>query len=349
MDEVEIISQKFFPGKKIFSVQHISGGLINSTFKITFEKGESYILQAINKNVFRHPFALMSNIQIIAEHLKENKYPLKILQPVLSGNGLLEKDKSGNYWRAFPFIENTLVFEKVTSPKLAFEAAFAFGLFAKHLDGINLKRFEETIPHFHELKYRLNLFDNAFKEDAYNRRKNAEEEIESILKWRDQLKFDFEKLPLRVVHNDTKISNVLFDKDKLKGVCVIDLDTVMPGFIVIDFGDMIRTMCCTASEEEKNLDKVEIDPDIFRATAAGFLKATKTILTAPEKDNLINGGIYIIFEQALRFLTDYLQGDIYYPVEEQDQNLLRAKNQIKLLQSLLNKKKALEAITSELF
>ena len=338
MDEIKIICQKFFPGKKVQQTQHISGGHINATFKVTFANGESYILQAVNNNVFKDPFAVMSNIQSIVDHLIEKKYPLKILKPISSQNGFLEKDKSGNYWRAFPFIENTLVFEKVTSPKLAFEAALAFGLFAKHLVEINLKSIVETIPHFHDLPYRLDLFDKVFEEDATNRKKNSEEEIAAILKWRDQLKFDFEKMPLRVVHNDTKISNVLLDKEELKGVCVIDLDTVMPGFLVTDFGDMIRTMCCTASEEENNLDKVEIDVEIYRATATGFLDATKTILTPQEKDNLINGGIYIIFEQALRFLSDYLQGDIYYQVQKEDQNLLRARNQIKLLQSLLNKK-----------
>ena len=154
-------------------------------------------------------------------------------------------------------------------------------------------------------------------------------------------------MPLRVVHNDAKISNVLLDKKGEKGVCVVDLDTVMPGYLITDFGDMVRTMCCTASEEEKDIEKVAMDIVIFKATAKGFLSATETILTKEEKENLISGCIYIIFEQAIRFLTDYLVGDKYYQISYANQNLFRAKNQLKLLASIMQNKNTLEKITTE--
>jgi Ser/Thr protein kinase RdoA (MazF antagonist) len=349
MDEISLICQKFFPNKIGLQSQRISGGLINSTFKISFDDGETFILQAINQSVFGDPFVLMNNIQIIANHLKKSGYPLKVLEPISSANGLIEKDSFGNYWRTFPFFENTSVFEKVTNSEQAFEAAKSFGLFIKYLEGIDLKRIKETIPNFHNLSYRLQHFDLAVKEGLSNRIEKAKEEIKNITNWRDQLNFDFKNMPLRLVHNDTKISNVLLDEIEIKGVSVIDLDTVMPGYLITDFGDMIRTMCCSGSEEETNLDKVEIDLEIFKAVANGFLNVTNSMLTKEEKKNLIIGGIYIIFEQAIRFLTDYLQGDKYYPVQFADQNLFRAKNQIKLLQSLLEKKSEMELIISELF
>ena len=348
MDEIKIISEKFFPNRKPGNIQIITGGLIHKTFIISFDRGETYILQALNHSVFKDLPGIMDNIQCIAAYLKKNNYPLAILQPINSRNGLLEKDRFGNYWRAFPFFENTTVLNKVENPKQAFEAAKAFGLFLKHLHGIDLKKINVTIPNFHNLKNRIDLFNRELQKAPNYRREKAKKEIKIVLMRSTQLKFDFQKMPLRVVHNDTKISNVLLDKKGEKGVCVIDLDTVMPGYLVTDFGDMIRTMCCTASEEEINLEKVEIDIEIFKAAAEGFLTPLKTNLTKEEKKNLVAGGAYIIFEQALRFLTDYLQGDIYYPVQHVDQNLFRAKNQLKLLKSILDKKKELELIVKGL-
>ena len=160
--------------------------------------------------------------------------------------------------------------------------------------------------------------------------------------------FNFKKLPKRIVHNDTKINNVLLDEKGEKAICVIDLDTVMPGYVIFDFGDMIRTMCCTASEDEKDLRKVEINPENFKKVTAGFLNPLKRILTKEEKANLVNGGVYIIFEQAVRFLSDFLNNDFYYPVKYPEQNLFRAKNQLKLLQSVMDNKSGMELITNEL-
>ncbi len=349
MNVIEIISKRFFPTRNKGKIHYITGGLINQTYKITFENGESFILQSLNNTVFKDIPGLMNNIQSIANHLKKSNYPLAILEPIQSINGLLERDRLGNFWRAFPFIENTIAFKKVTKPNQAFEAAKAFGLFLKHLHNIDPKKINVTIPNFHNLNHRINSFNLALKSAPINRREKAKNEIEMILMRSAQLKFNFEKMPLRVVHNDTKVSNVLLDKNTKKGICVIDLDTVMPGYLVTDFGDMIRTMCCTASEEEINLDKVEIDKEIFKATTEGFIIATKSILTKIEKENLVSGGVYIIFEQSIRFLLDYLRGDVYYLVNQDDQNLFRAKNQLKLLKSLLSKRDDLELIVSELY
>ena len=349
MDDLILISQRFFPGKKQPKIEKLTGGLIHKTFKISFSNHEAYILQSINDLVFKDPNGLMNNISLIANHLKSKNYPLKILEPIASPNGFLEKDQYGNYWRAFPFYRNSLVLEKVTNPKHVFEAAKAFGLFLKFLDGIDLKNIKETIPKFHNLDHRLMHFEQAINNAKKETKSTAKEAIETILKWKEQFKFDFSKMPLRIVHNDTKISNVLLSKANMEGICVIDLDTVMPGYLVTDFGDMIRTMCCTASEEETDLDKIAIDINIFTGMTEGFLFATRSFLKKVEKENLVIGGVFIIFEQAMRFLTDYLQENIYYPVSFPEQNLIRSKNQIKLLTSLLDNQTKLDLIVNKLY
>lgn len=347
MNEIKEICNRFFKIKSNYTISEIKGGLINSTYKISFER-VSYILQAINTKVFKDPELVMDNIQNIANHLQKNDYPLKILKPISSARGILEKDKFGTFWRAFPFIENTTVFKNITYPNQAFEAAKSFGLFIKYLDGIDINSIKETIPNFHDLKYRKTLFDSALSRNKLNRKDKVKSEIEITLKWLKSLQFDFTKMPKRVVHNDAKISNVLLDKNGLSGVCVIDLDTVMPGYIVTDFGDMVRTMCCTVTEEETDFEKVAIDINIFKATAEGFLSITKSFITSAEKKNLFDGCAYIILEQAIRYLTDYLEGDIYYPNSFADQNLYRAKNQLKLLESLIENRLTFEQITTEL-
>ncbi len=342
-DVIKAICNEFFQGREGLNIQAISGGLINKTYKISFSTDEYYVLQELNTTIFKNPSAVMANIQLVANHLKNNYYPLKNLEPVKTQNGrMLIKDRIGNYWRAFPFIESTLVFDKVSTQKQAFEAAKAFGLFIKHLDSIDPQNVKITIPDFHNLELRTKQFLKAIKDDPFNRKKTAEDEIKKLLKYRRLLDCDYKNLQLRIIHNDAKIRNVLFDEHSLNAVCVIDLDTVMPGYVISDFGDMIRTMCCTASEEEKDLSKVKIDKDLFGAVAEGFLIVTHSFLTNEEKEKLVAGGVNIIFEQAIRFLTDYLKGDEYYSVQNKGQNLNRARNQLKLFESLLEIKPELE-------
>jgi len=349
MDEVKEICQRFFKENNEFSIRRLEGGHINDTFKISYQNGTSYILQALNRKIFNDPQAVMDNIQFIADHLKKTDYPLEILEPIASKNGLLERDSFGNYWRAFPFFEKTTVYERVSNPDQAYVVANSFGLFIKHLDGIDLANIRETISNFHDLNFRFDLFEKVVKNAKPDRIEPAISEIGKALKWRKKLNFDFTNFPLRVVHNDAKISNVLLDQKGEKGVCVIDLDTVMSGFAVTDFGDMVRTMCCSASEEETNIEKVSIDIEIFKETAKGFLTVTNSILTKDEKENLISGCVYIIFEQAIRFLTDYLDGDKYYQISYPDQNLNRARNQLKLLESFNQNISILKSIVIELF
>ena len=349
MDDIHFICSLFFNKLSNPKIQAIKGGLINTTFKLDFENENSFILQKINQSVFKEPDLVMNNIQKTVTHLSQNDYPLTVLQPISSTNKkLIEKDSFGNFWRAFPFIEDTKVFSEVSHPRHAFEAAKAFGLFIKYLTDIDLNCIYETIPNFHNLDYRFKIFQNACNIVDNKLREKAKLEIEKIQKLKDTLKFNFHDQPLRVVHNDTKISNILFDEND-EAVCVIDLDTIMPGLVIFDFGDMIRTICCNFSEEERDIKKIEIEVSKFEALTKGFSYPMKNILTDIEKENLVNGGIYIIFEQAIRFLTDYLQGDIYYSKKYPDQNLIRAKNQLQLLQSILFKKKDMELITSELF
>lgn len=338
----------FVPGKPVCKLHPLGSGHIHTTFKVEFTGHGPIVLQRINTSVFKHPGLIGQNIQQLVNHLKTTKYPYTILSNLVGEDGLIIIDENGSYWRAFPFFENTIAVDSVQSAQQAFEAAKAFGSFLRYLDGLDPKNIKDTIPDFHNLELRFQHFKSIVSDDPFQRKQNAVAEIAKIYEFKDQFTFDFERMTLRIVHNDTKISNVLLDSETGKGVCVIDLDTVMQGRVVTDFGDMIRTFCCTADENEKDLSKVDIDLQIFKSMASGFLSTTKDWLTTTEMNNLLNGGIYIILEQAIRFLSDYLAGDKYYPVKYPDQNLNRTKNQLKLLQCLLLNYDELSLIINDL-
>lgn len=349
MMELQSLCERFFPGRELLSGQRLSAGHIHQTYKMTFKNAAPCILQAINTSVFKEPEFLINNYLLLTELLKSKKYPLKIAELERSPEGYLVRDQKGRVWRGFRFIDDVISLEKPDSPAQAFEAAKAFGIFLSCLDGIEPALLQNTIPHFHNLDHRMELLENALFRSDSERSKKASRELDLIREIYEQSAFDFSDLPLRIVHNDTKISNVLLNKRSMKGVCVIDLDTAMSGYVSTDFGDMIRTMCCTASEEAVDLEKVAINKNIFKAMSRGYAAATKSILQPVEKGKLIDGGLYIILEQAVRFLSDYIQGDLYYPVKFKDQNLLRARNQLRLLQSLHTQKDELESIVRGLY
>ena len=336
---MESIIRQFFDFQKLVSAVTFGTGHINDTFKVEIQQGGGvtpYLLQRLNHNVFRQPEAVMRNIHLVAEHLSRQDYPLEILAPLPTLTGdFLHRDESGNFWRVFPFFEKTITFEQVETPGQAFEAARAFGAFAKALDGMDASQLQPTIPGFHDGVKRLAYFKEVLKKAIPERLAEARAEVAEVLQ--NQLIFNKIAnlgLPLRAIHHDTKINNLLFDAQTLKVVCVIDLDTVMPGVILSDFGDMMRTFTSAASEDEADISKVEMRMPVFQALSEGFLSEMGNLLTSAERDNLNEGGRWLTLMQVVRFLADYLEGDVYYKTKYPSHNLVRTRNQLALFRSM---------------
>lgn len=325
-------------------------GLINNTWKVINGKDE-YILQKINTNVFKQPQNIEYNIHRISEHLQKNhpSYLFTALVAAESGKEII--NHSGEYFRLFSFIKNSHTIDVVTTPEQAFEAARQFGLFTKMLSTFPVNDLKITIPDFHNLSLRGQQFKKAAMHGNPDRIKKSVRSIQFILDNTDLLtKFetiqtdaDFKQ---RVTHHDTKISNVLFDKNE-KGLCVIDLDTVMPGYFISDVGDMMRTYLSPVSEEEKDFSKIEIREDFFKAIVEGYLENMSGELSNTEIDHFVYAGKFMIYMQAIRFLTDYFNNDTYYGAAYEDHNYIRANNQLTLLQGLLEKENALNTIVEE--
>ncbi|MEZ4958643.1 MAG: aminoglycoside phosphotransferase family protein [Saprospiraceae bacterium] len=336
---MEHIVSHFLDFEKLVSFLPFGGGHINDTFKVAINEGgqhKNYLLQRINHQVFQQPEQVMENIFLVAEHLSNQAYPLNILSPIHSKNGgWLFKGTEGNFWRLFPFFENTVSFHSVESVEQAFGAARAFGIFAKALNGMDASKLLVTIPGFHDGLARLAHFKKVLKNARQERLREANSEIQILLD--NQLVFKKIAslgLPLRAVHHDAKINNLLFDKTTLKPVAVVDLDTVMPGIVLSDFGDMVRTFTCPADEDEADLSKVEMRVPFFEAVLEGFLSETGSLLTPAERENLAAGGRWLTLMQAMRFLGDYLTGDVYYKTKYPRHNLVRARNQLALFRSM---------------
>ncbi|MDG1433226.1 MAG: aminoglycoside phosphotransferase family protein [Saprospiraceae bacterium] len=336
MNEVKSsILYSFFKNIDECKVIPYGSGLIHQTFYLHQPEG-NYILQKVNHHVFKNPIDLANNIEVVSNHLKQNHYPKSVLniRKCLNGNLMLQTTKN-EYWRVFDFIEDTQYFSKPESKKQIYQTGKSFGEFLAFLKNLPIKKINPSIPNFHNTRLRFQNFEKAIQNDKSNRVKTSSQEIEQIKKWHFILK-DFEKLdtPIRVVHADPKISNLLFDHNK-KVKAVIDWDTIMPGFLLHDFGDLVRTGACEEDEESTNFGKIKISPSYYGILKKGFLESTKLWLTKVEEDNLLLGAKIIIYEQAIRFLTDYLEGDQYYKTSYTNQNINRTKNQIELLNSIL--------------
>ncbi|MBC8488872.1 MAG: aminoglycoside phosphotransferase family protein [Bacteroidetes bacterium] len=342
------ILRKFNIEGNIQSAKPFGSGHINDSFKV--EAGEKkYLLQRINHKVFKDIEGLTYNIVNVTDHIRnkinsfQNDDPLrKTLRLIKSLNGkYFVTDDDGNFWRLFDFIEEGRSYDLVENSGIAYEGGKAYGRFINLLSDFPAKILVETIPDFHNIEFRLNNFWKAIKLDQTNRVKNVADEIKFIKERANEMKLVLKlgkegKIPLRVTHNDTKINNVLFNKDG-KAICVIDLDTVMPGYVHYDFGDSIRTFANTADEDESDLSKVNINLDYFTAFAKGFLKETKLNLNTTEIETLAFSAKLMTFIIGLRFLTDYIYGDKYYKIKYPGHNLQRARVQFKLLESLEEK------------
>jgi Ser/Thr protein kinase RdoA (MazF antagonist) len=329
-------------------VEPLTTGLINRTWKIS-DGGNQYILQRINDYVFKQPYYIEENISMVDEYLKEHNssYLFPSAIKTIKGEDIVY-DKTQGWFRLFPFVKGSHTIQIVTSSGQAFEAAMQFGKFTKLLSGFDAFKLHKTIPDFHNLGLRFQQFENAIENGNSNRIKQSNELIKEI-KARHYIVTGFEKIEnnhlikQRVTHHDTKISNVLFD-DSEKGICIIDLDTLMPGYFISDLGDMMRTYLSPAGEEEKDFSKIEIRDDFFKAIIAGYVGTMGDELTGDEQDLIFFSGLFLIYMQAMRFLTDHLNNDIYYGAAYEDHNFIRAGNQIQLLKKMEEKKQILEEI-----
>lgn len=332
-------------------------GHINDTFLV---KGDRpYILQRMNRSIFTHPEEVMENILGVTSFLKEKiekaggDSSRETLNVILTKDGKsFYRDAAGEYWRMYNLVEDAVSFDRVESEQDFYESAVAFGNFQQQLWDYPAETLHETIPGFHDTAARYQTFLKAVEEDVCDRAKEVQEEIAFFKERKDVSQvlgkmLEEGKLPLRVTHNDTKLNNIMMDKKTRKGVCVIDLDTVMPGLSVNDFGDSIRFGASTADEDERDLSKVSCDLHLFELYVKGFLKGCGGRLTETEIKMLPMGAKVMTYECGMRFLTDYLQGDVYFKIHREGHNLDRARTQMKLVADMEEKWNLMEQIVSE--
>lgn len=342
----------FFPEAEVVTASPHGSGLIQRSYRVAIRRGEttaSYLLQQFNTDVFPQPEAVAANIRCVYEHLSGKDFPYALLRPVYapSGNAFFVSER-GDYWRVFEFFEQAFSIEKVHTPRAAFLAGQAFGAFSAALQDIPSGLLRETIPGFHDSAARWEQFLKIVAADPAGRTRSVEPEMD-FLHSRSALFFNIRDvaLPPRIAHNDAKIGNVLFDKNSGEVLAVIDWDTLMPGSILADFGDLARSSLNPVEEDDPRLESVQVQLPFFWALCRGFLPPLATLLTPVEKAHLVAAAQWITLEQALRFLSDYIAGDVYYPVRHAEHNLIRARNQLALFQSMEKEKIALSEIVAE--
>jgi Ser/Thr protein kinase RdoA (MazF antagonist) len=330
----------------------LGDGLINTTWVVKDTlTNKAFVLQQVNDKVFKHPEYIANNIRLISDYLCANYPDYLFTSPVKTlDNSDLVKDAEGNYFRLFMFVEGSVTYNTLQKPAQAYEAARQFGKFTRLLPGLNISQLRTTIPDFHNIDLRFSQFIDSLKNATFIRKEIAKEAIIYLLanqtiveEYRQIIISD--NYRLRVTHHDTKISNVLFDNED-KGLCVIDLDTVMPGYFISDVGDMMRTYLSPANEEETDLTKIEVRVDFFEAIVKGYLSEMKNELSEAEKTSFVYAGKFMIYMQALRFITDYLNNDIYYKAKYEGHNLMRGQNQIELLKRFTEKEQQLSEFVS---
>lgn len=340
MVEVSRILRRYDLEAADFIVEPIGSGHIHATYRLTGRR--SYVLQRVNKNVFRQPEMIAANIRMAADYLGRNYPDYLFPTALLSSSGKeMEYDEEGYPWRLFPYLENTVTIDSVSNADQAREAAGAFARLSRLLDGVEVSAFHPTIPRFHDLGLRKGQFEEALA-GAGERAASAGQAIQAA---RDFFPLVDEYNELissgalreRIVHNDTKINNVLFDQATGKTVAVIDLDTLMPGYFIYDLGDMVRTFVCPVSEEERDLSRIAFRAEIYEALVEGYFAEMGSVMRPEEFGAIPFAGKMMTYIMALRFLADYLRGNTYYHITYPDQNLVRARNQLRWLQVLTEK------------
>lgn len=334
-------------------------GHIHDTYLLRTDNPEglsAFILQRFNIDVFQKPESVQDNIFRITSFL--NNHPdlesdYEDLQIVDTRDGRsMYIDGFGNHWRCFPYMDNTLTYDSVGSPEIAYEGARGFGYFVSRLRDYNPRRLHITIPNFMDVEWRTQQLAYTEFTNPGERLKEVQPELKKLRRLSDISKRYLRirtALPERVTHNDTKISNILFDEGSGKGRCIIDLDTVMSGTLLTDFGDMVRSYTSSGREDQTDPGTYGCREEIFESLVEGFASSVSDIIHEVEVSNLLLGAELVIYMQAIRFITDYIRGDVYYKVDHPQQNLDRTRNQIGLLDSVLDKKHRLKAIIKERF
>lgn len=348
-DFKNIVKNFKFKGEFIEAKSHTCGH-INDTFILIFENNNKeivkYILQRINTNIFKKPDELMENIKNVTEHIKskvikENGNPLRETLNIIEtlDNKSYYVSSDGNYFRAFVYITDAKTYQIVEEPIHMYKCGKALGKFQKQLSDFKVEKLYETIIDFHNTKKRYEAFLEAVNLDPLKRANLVKEEIKFVLDRVDDCEvlvnmIEKGKIPLRVTHNDTKFNNIMIDEKTDEAIAVIDLDTVMPGLAAYDFGDSIRSGATTALEDEIDLSKVNFDINLYEEFSKGFLEETKDSLTNLEKEYLPFGAKLMTFECGMRFLMDYINGDIYFKIQRENHNLDMARNQFKLVKDM---------------
>jgi thiamine kinase-like enzyme len=363
--QLQEVSQQFQIYGDILYAEPTKIGHINETYMATYNQGGTlvrYIHQKINQTVFTDPLAVMDNLMRVTTHLRRRleaegarEVTRKALTIVPARDGKSYFcNGSGDYWRTFVFVERAQTFESVQTPRQAYEAGRAFGRFQHLLVDLPGKRLVETIPHFHHTRRRYEALLKAVALDQYHRVAAAAREIQFALKHEnivDVLRkaLDRGEIPERIAHNDTKFNNVMLDWESGEALCVLDLDTVMPGSVLYDFGDMVRTTTSPTLEDEKDLSKVVMQMPMFESLAHGYLESAAPFITEAERAYLVFSGKLITFTIGLRFLTDFLSGDKYFRIHRPEHNLDRCRTQFRLVESIDEQEPAMQRVVKGLW
>ena len=356
---LQSVAESFGLSEGISAWHEVSSGNINNTYHTALGNGEEYTLQIINHHVFRDPDAIMSNIAHVTTHL-EKKFAMEGMNPkrhvlhfLRTGEGrLIHRDGEGRYWRCYAYINGATAYDAVSKPEHFYQAGRAFGEFQRHLCDFPMDTLHETIPGFHNTPRRYEAFEAAVAADRVGRAASVAREI-AFFRARKEVMgrivslIETNALPLRVTHNDTKINNVLIDDKSDEAICVIDLDTVMPGSVLYDYGDAIRFGANRAAEDEPDLLKISLDMELFAQFTRGFLSMVDGFLMREELCMLPLGVQVITCELAMRFITDYLDGDRYFRVKDATHNLVRARAQMRLLEDVEEKTSEMKRIIAE--
>lgn len=350
--EISIFERFQIEGQAI-RCERYGSGHINETYLLE-TSSKRYILQKINHHIFKDVPALMKNIEAVSNHLQNKGFDERHNLTLIASkqNTSFVQDENGNYWRMYAFVTNSICLNQSEGKEDFYNSALAFGTFQSLLYDFNADVLSETIPRFHDTPDRFRQLHEAIANNKAGRLEEVHAELAFALSEEKNASMLMDllmehKLPLRVTHNDTKLNNVMLDAATRTPLCIIDLDTVMPGLVANDFGDSIRFGASTALEDEENLNKVQLSLDLFDAYCEGFLKGCGKYLTDLEIESLTCGAKLMTLECGVRFLTDYLNGDTYFRISKDKHNLIRCRTQFKLVQEINKNFKVLQAIVSK--